>query len=44
MTGHVTEMNDPSNAYGRQNQYPHAVYAGQTEYIPTLLMRNYIIN
>jgi hypothetical protein len=28
MTGHVTEMNDPSNAYGRQNQYPHAVYAG----------------
>jgi len=28
MTGHVTEMNDPSNAYGRQNQYPHAVYGG----------------
>jgi len=28
MTGHVTEMNDPSNAYGRENQYPHAVYGG----------------
>jgi hypothetical protein len=28
MTGHVTEMNDPGNAYGRQNQYPHAVYGG----------------
>jgi hypothetical protein len=25
MTGHVPELNDPANAYGRLGQYPHAV-------------------
>jgi len=44
MTGHVTEMNDPSNAYGRQINIRMQCMQEQTEYIPTLLMRNYIIN
>ena len=26
MTGNTAELNDPANAYGRENQYPNAVY------------------
>jgi Major capsid protein N-terminus/Large eukaryotic DNA virus major capsid protein len=28
MTGNVTELNDPANAYSRQNAYPSAYYSG----------------
>jgi len=29
MTGNVTELNDPANAYGRNQQYPSAFYGGE---------------
>jgi len=44
MTGNVTELNDPANAYGRVNTYPSAYYTGSnTGAEPSIRGRNLYI-